>query len=286
MGILHSTLSLLPGSRPASAPANQHDSKPAGRSGLRAGIPRDPRFWLGDLENLAGAGWPIVISFVGKGGTAKTTSAVFIATIAAYLDHRVWVLDLDPQASASAWRNKRGDADEKSHGADVVVHRCASRNLQRAIGAARREGVDLVVIDNPPRRHEHAIDVASSADLVVVTCGASLFDLEETLNWIDFLRQNGIEPCVVLGNAAPRRDDADSLLIADARLALVKKREGRPAGWKAPQLWTEQVTRRHAVVRAIATGSATIETEPSGATAVEFRKLWTFLVQQLKESKR
>ena len=223
---------------------------------------------------------------MGKGGTAKTTSAVFIAMIAAYLDHRVWVLDLDPQASALAWSKKRADADERNHGANVVVHRCASRNLQRAIDAARREGVDLVVIDNPPRRHEHAIDVARSADLVVVTCGASLFDLEETLNWIAFLRQNGIEPCVVLGNAAPRRDDMDSPLIADARLALMKRREGQPAQRPVPNLWTEQVTRRHAVVRAIATGSATVETEPSGASAVEFRKLWTFLVQQLKESKR
>jgi chromosome partitioning protein len=238
------------------------------------------------LEKLNAARRPMIISFVGKGGTAKTTSAVSIAMIAAYRDHRVWVLDLDPQASASAWRNKRGAADEWNHGANVVVHRCASRNLQRAIDAARREGVDLVVIDNPPRRHEHAIDVARSADLVVVTCGASLFDLEDTLNWMDFLRLNGIQPCVVLGNAAPRRDNMDSLLIADARLALMKKREAQPAEWPAPNIWSEQVTRRHAVIRAVATGSTTVETEPSGASAVEFRKLWTFLVQQLKESKR
>ena len=34
----------------------------------------------------------------------------------------------------------------------------------------------IVVIDNPPRRHEHTIEIAGSADLVVLTCVA-LFDI-------------------------------------------------------------------------------------------------------------
>lgn len=129
MGILNSALLLLPGNKPAGTPASQQDSKLAGRTGLRASILRDPCFWLDRLEHLPKGG-PTVLSFVGKGGTAKTTSAVFIAMIAAYLDHRVWVLDLDPQASASAWSNKRGDQGSK--GANVVVHRCAPGNLRRA----------------------------------------------------------------------------------------------------------------------------------------------------------
>ena len=78
----------------------------------------------------------------------------------------------------------------------------------------------------------------------------------------------------MLGNAAPRRDDTDSPLTADARLALMRRRRGQHTG-QPTRLWAGQATRRHAVIRAVATGSAIIETEPSGASAVEFRKLWT-----------
>lgn len=282
MGILNSALSLLPARGSAVTPVSRRDSKPAGRSPLRPLVPRDPRLWLDRLSPLPKSGRPMVLSLVGKGGSGKSTSAVFIATIAAWLGHSVWVLDLDPQASASTWGSRRMDPGASCTG-KVAVHRCRSRELPRALEVARRRGIDLVVIDNQPLRHEDAIAIARSADLVVTTCGPTLFDVEATHNWLDFLREHGAKRCVVLGNAPPRKDDRDAPLVAQARLALTRQRANQAGGSGPIQLWTGQVTRRHAVIWAVARGAASIETEPAGASAAEFRGLWNFLAEQLKD---
>ena len=136
MGILSSARLLLAGGKPR----GKHDSKLAGSPPLRPRVPRNPRLWLEGLPYLPKLGRPIVISFMGKGGTGKTTSAVFIATIAAGSAAA-------SRCSISIRRNRRryGGAGERTGGErchrKVVVHRCASR-IFGGLDVARREGVD------------------------------------------------------------------------------------------------------------------------------------------------
>ncbi|MGB5743794.1 MAG: ParA family protein, partial [Sedimenticolaceae bacterium] len=42
-----------------------------------------------------------------KGGTGKTTLCLHLAVLAAELGRRAEIVDIDPQASASAWRRRR-----------------------------------------------------------------------------------------------------------------------------------------------------------------------------------
>jgi chromosome partitioning protein len=224
--------------------------------------------------------FPWVISFVGKGGSAKSTSAVFVATIAALLGHSVWVLDLDPQASATMWGSRRTHSGLNNL-AQVEVHKCHSRQIRKAIDAARLRGIRLVIIDNQPRRHEDAIDIAGSAHLSVVTSGPTPFDVEETKAWLDFLTQHHSRHCIVLGNAPAKRDDVESPLVARARNDLVNHTQQIARGRLAAPLWTGQVSRRHSVIWAVMKGCASVETEPAGASAAEFRRLWVFLMNQL-----
>jgi len=241
-------------------PAGEHASKPSSPSAARP-YPRDPRFWLDMVPRLPKVDCPWVISFVGKGGSAKSTSAVFVATIAALLGHSVWVLDLDPQASATIWESMRRYS-VWNRLARVEVHKCRSRQIRKAIDTARLRGIRLVIIDNQPRRHEDAIDVAGSARLSVVTSGPTPFDVEETKAWLDFLTQHHSRHCIVLGNAPAKRDDMDSPLVAKARNDLVNHTRQIARGRPPAPLWTDQVSRRHSVIWAVMKGSASVRPSP------------------------
>jgi chromosome partitioning protein len=73
-----------------------------------------------------------------KGGTAKTASAVNIAAALAELGQRVLVVDLDPQASASAWL---GVADG---GRGLLDAFTSNVNLSDLVTPSTAEGVDLI----------------------------------------------------------------------------------------------------------------------------------------------
>lgn len=123
-----------------------------------------------------------------KGGAGKTTITVHLATAASRAGLTVAIIDLDPQATARRWGDKRGGAPE-------VVSDHAVR-LPALLDAARTNG----------------------ADLVLIPCRPSAFDLEAveaTLTLAEIARKPAY---VVLNAAAPR-----SGLTAEARAALAAK---------------------------------------------------------------
>lgn len=73
-----------------------------------------------------------------KGGSAKTTTAVNVAAVLGELGRRVLVLDLDPQAHASAWLGVR---DEGRGLLDVFTD---NGNLNDLIRNSASAGVDVV----------------------------------------------------------------------------------------------------------------------------------------------
>ena len=98
-----------------------------------------------------------------KGGTGKTTLAVSLAVAAGQVGLKALIFDLDPQATACNWKDRRkGDGP-------VVIDAQPSR-LAAALEKAEENGVDFAVIDTPARSEQSALASAKVADLVLIPC--------------------------------------------------------------------------------------------------------------------
>jgi chromosome partitioning protein len=188
----------------------------------------------------------------------KTTIAINLAEQARLA---TIVLDLDPQASATRWKDARGAEVPP----DVVAAQ-ASR-LPGLLADAERQGCDLVVIDSAPNADSSALAAAKAADLILVPCRPSAFDLgaiEATLS----LAEIAAKPRFVVLNAAPPRstitgEAASSLDAAGVKLAPVRLHQ------------------RMAYVNPLAAGRSAVEWEPRGKAAEELRELWVWVCTQL-----
>ena len=185
-----------------------------------------------------------------KGGTGKTTLCLALACAAVRDGLAAAVVDLDPQATAASWGDRR-DAE-----LPVVVAAQPPR-LARILDAAAGEGVDLAVVDTAPRVEQSAVAAAKAADLVVVPCRPAVYDLETVTATVDVVR--AVAPatrllCVLNGvpPRGPREPQARQVLddmdvpVCGAALSL-----------------------RAAVDYAAAVGASALEYEPRGKAAAE-----------------
>jgi chromosome partitioning protein len=106
-----------------------------------------------------------------KGGVGKTTLALTLAVAAVQAGRKVAVFDLDPQATAAQWTDRRDNEFP------WVVATPATR-LDAAIANAKGQGVDFAVIDTPPHAGTDAVEAARRSDLVLVPVEPHLYTLE------------------------------------------------------------------------------------------------------------
>ncbi len=131
-----------------------------------------------------------------KGGTGKTTLAVSLAVEAAGRGLSVVVIDLDPQASACRWSDRRGED------APAVIDAQPSR-LPQALAKAAQAGIDLAIVDTPARVEQAAAEAAKAADLVLVPCKPSIWDLETLQTTMELIKPRARHAPLVVMNAVP-----------------------------------------------------------------------------------
>lgn len=191
-----------------------------------------------------------------KGGSGKTTLAVHTAVTATEQGERVVIVDTDIQRSATTWSEAR-KADAP------IVATVPAANLDEVMTAARHDGMTVCIIDTAPHAAPDATRVARAADLVVIPCRPTAFDLAAVGSAIDIVKAANARAVLVL-SACPFRSPE----IAETRAVL--------EGYGLPVAPIE-ITDRRAFARAVASGRAVTEFEENGKAAEEIRALWKWL---------
>lgn len=207
-----------------------------------------------------------IVTFLSqKGGSGKTTLAVHTAVAAEEDGERVVIIDTDLQKSASTWNTAR----QKETPAVVSV---AAVGLDDVIKAARHDAMTLCIVDTAPHAAPDAARVARAADLVIIPCRPTAFDLAAAAAAVEIVQAAAARAVFVL-SACPFRAPE----IAEARAVL--KGFGLPVAPFA-------ITERRAFARAVATGRAVTEFDSEGKSAEEIRSLWHWIKEVLDNGKR
>lgn len=208
---------------------------------------------------------PVVAIVSQKGGAGKTTLALNLAACAAYNGSQSAVIDIDPQATAAAWGDWRGEFLP-------AVITCPPVRLARTIQNAAKNGAEFIVIDTPPHGDMAAREALRAADLVLIPTRPRAFDLhalEATAEQVAHIRK----PVFVVLNAVPA---GATRIVAEATSMVGKL--GLP-------VCPIHLGDRGAFHRSAMTGEVASEVEPDGKAAAEVTAIWQWVTGQLADNR-
>ncbi len=194
-----------------------------------------------------------------KGGSGKTTLAVHLAVAAERKKKRVAIIDLDPQASALEWHSRRSAATP-----EVIT--ATAEQLPVLLKQAEANGADLAIIDTAPHSDRAATIAASHADLVLIPCRPSAFDIAAMEKTLSLLKLTAAKDrAAIVLNAAPPRggqvDEAETGLAELARVVPVRMHH------------------RAAYSYAVNDGRSVEEFDPYSKAAEEIRELFEWIMK-------
>ncbi len=146
-----------------------------------------------------------------KGGVGKTTTAVFMAELAAEREGPALLVDADPQGSAMGWAD---GAAETGDGLRAVAVSLPTADLPRRLSGIA-SGYGTVIVDTPPGQLGIVQAAARAADAVVVPCQPTLMDLDRMRVTVEVAAELGRPTAVLL-----TRTRAGTRALAAAREAL------------------------------------------------------------------
>jgi chromosome partitioning protein len=202
-----------------------------------------------------------IIAMLGqKGGPGKTTLAVHLAVAAQEDGEIVTMADTDPQASAYKWVELR-------EAKDPPVAQIRPKDLNRVISIAEQGNASLMIIDTAPHASLGAYDAIARADLVIMPCRPTRFDLATIEAAVSIAEASRRKGAFVLNQCSPQGTETESTRA-------VLQSYGFPV---APMT----IGLRKAYARATDTGRAVTEFDPRGVAAEEIREFWQWTKEML-----
>lgn len=204
---------------------------------------------------------PTIAIISQKGGAGKTTLALHLAAAAQEAGRVALVVDTDPQATASQWAAWRQDAPPE------VIDSPPPR-LAAKVAAALGQGAELIVVDTPPHADSAARAAVEVADLVLIPCRPSAFDLsaiQTTAKLVQLLKK----PAFVVFTAGP----PNAPRVYQEAGELVESFGTPPC----PVVLPDRAAYRHAS----AEGRSVMEAEPVGKAAADVREIYKWTCRQL-----
>lgn len=131
---------------------------------------------------------PVITLASIKGGVGKTSTLLALASEFALNDHRVTVLDADPNGHAGRIGAKM--AKRLNGAAFSAVDGVSEANILARIKQARTEA-DYVFVDLPGVSSKLTLLGLARSDLVIIPVQASEMDIHDALQTVDNVRQAG-----------------------------------------------------------------------------------------------
>lgn len=190
-----------------------------------------------------------------KGGAGKTTLAAQLAVTWA-AKHRVALMDIDPQASLSAWHGLRAGSPKNL----AAIHLSSVSGWRVGTELDRlKNDYDVVVIDCPPHAETETKNAMRAANLVVIPVQPSPMDVWATEPTAAFAAEQGTDVRLVLNRVPPRSRLVETVqgMLKDKNLRLADCALGN----------------RVAFAASLMDGMGVTESEPSSQAADEIRAL-------------
>lgn len=200
-----------------------------------------------------------------KGGTGKTTLSIHLAVQASLGGAKVLLVDIDPQASATAWWRRRA--------AEIpALVQSRGEALPEVLATAADQDFDLLVVDTAPHSSEESTRCAQLSDQVLIPTRPAILDLDAIGASTELVSDLGVPARIVLNGCPPPTRYGEPQIVTEARQAL--KVYGIPVCEPA-------ISQRAAFSHALIDGRAVTEFDAKGKAAAELNRLWYLLKEEL-----